>query len=207
MARGAAALESPASCDSTNRPIEGRLRRPTDRAIELLEASGVFELMVPRCYGGLELDLDTFLEVGLALAEADTSLAWVTTFCIEHSWMFCQFPESFQRELFADRRHVLAPATIAPSGMARPVEGGFELSGRWQWATGAMHGTWAIVGALTHVEIGTGDRVPTFYALPMSDVKIEDTWHVDGMAATGSNDLVIDGSSCPPSAASRSSTW
>ena len=42
-----------------------RLRQPHDAVIAALEASGIFELMVPHCHGGRELDLDTFLEVGL----------------------------------------------------------------------------------------------------------------------------------------------
>jgi alkylation response protein AidB-like acyl-CoA dehydrogenase len=85
-----------------------RLRRPTDAAIDALRESGVFRLMVPRRYGGLELDLDTFLEVGLALGEGDASLSWVATFYIEHNWMLCQFPESFQSELLGGRGYVLA---------------------------------------------------------------------------------------------------
>jgi len=164
-------------------------RRPDDRVIQALREARIFDLMVPTCYGGLELDLDTFLEVGLALSEGDASMAWVSTFYIEHNWMFCQFPESFQRELFADRSHVLAPASIAPTGHWSEVEGGYRLSGRWQWATGAPHGEWVIVGAMG---AGAGAPVPRFFALPMADVVVEDTWYVDGMAATGSNDVVID---------------
>lgn len=168
-----------------------RLRRPTDAAIEALKDSGVFELMVPRKLGGLELDLDTFLEVGLALAEGDASLAWVSTFYIEHNWMLCQFPESFQAELFGDRSFVLAPAAIAPNGVAEPVDGGFRLKGRWQWGTGAMHADWVIVGA----RVASEDETPDFrfLALPREQVRIEDVWFVDGMAGTGSNDILIDG--------------
>ena len=55
-------------------------RRPADEVIEALREARIFELMVPRAYGGLELDLDTFLEVGLALAAGDASAAWVSTF-------------------------------------------------------------------------------------------------------------------------------
>ena len=65
-----------------------RLRRPTDEAMKAVEDAEIFKLMVPRRYGGLELDMDTFIEVGLALAEGDASLAWVTSFLIEHNWMF-----------------------------------------------------------------------------------------------------------------------
>jgi alkylation response protein AidB-like acyl-CoA dehydrogenase len=63
----------------------------------------IFKLMVPRCYGGLELDLDTFFEVGMALGEGDASMAWVANFSIEHNWILCQFPASFQQEFFAQR--------------------------------------------------------------------------------------------------------
>jgi alkylation response protein AidB-like acyl-CoA dehydrogenase len=168
-----------------------QLRRPTDDSIRLLEQADLFRMMVPRCYGGLELDLDDFVDVGLTLAEADTSLAWVATFCIEHNWMLCQFPESFQRELYREHRHVLAPAVINPTGgHARREGGGFRLSGRWQWGTGAMHASWAIVGGL--IEGLEGPEALRFFALPIEDVEIDDTWYVDGMAATGSNDLVIE---------------
>ncbi len=167
-----------------------RLRRPTDAAIAALRETGVFELMVPRRHGGLELDLDTFLQVGLLLARADTSIAWVTTFYVEHNWMLCQLPETFQRALYADRSHVLAPAAIAPTGEGRRDDGGYRLSGRWRFGTGAMHGEWTLVGAPSDPE--QPEASLRMFALPMSDVKVEDTWYVDGMVGTGSNDLVVD---------------
>lgn len=95
-----------------------RLRKPVDAVIKALEEAEIFKLMVPRCYGGLELDLDTFFEVGVALGEGDASMAWVTNFYIEHNWILCQFPASFQQELSTERSYILAPAMIAPSGVA-----------------------------------------------------------------------------------------
>jgi 3-hydroxy-9,10-secoandrosta-1,3,5(10)-triene-9,17-dione monooxygenase len=169
---------------------EGR-RQVAEPVVRALRDAGVFELMVPKRYGGLELDLDTFLEVGLALGEGDASSAWVTTFLIEHNWMFCQFPEALQEELYRGRSHVLAPGMIAPTGQAVLEKGGHRLSGRWQWATGVMHSDWVIAGALATG--GTPDPDLRFFALPIEEVKVEDTWHVDGMCATGSNDVVIDG--------------
>ena len=165
-----------------------QLRRPTDAAIRALEEAGIFRLMVPRAFGGLELDLDTFVDVGLALGEGDASLGWVSTFYIEHNWMFCQFPEAFQRQLYADRAWVLAPGMIAPTGKASPDAGGVRLHGRWKWATGVMHGDWVIVGATPS---GGLDSL-AFHAVPKDEVTVEDTWHVDGMCGTGSHDVVID---------------
>ena len=176
-----------------------RLRRPTDAAIRMLEETGLFRLMVPRRWGGLELDLDAFLDVGLLLGEADASLAWVACFCIEHNWMLCQYPESFQRRLYASTSHVLAPAVISPTGVAQPEDGGFRVSGRWPWGTGVMHASWVIVSAFTSVEPGAAPSPANlrFLALPIADVKVEDTWWVDGMVGTGSNDIVIDGAFVP----------
>jgi alkylation response protein AidB-like acyl-CoA dehydrogenase len=175
-------------------PESERLRRPTDASIRMLEDAGLFRMMVPRAYGGIELDLDTFLAVGLALGEADTSLAWVASFCVEHNWMLCQFPEPFQRELYTGRSHILAPGVIAPTGIALRENGGYRLRGRWQWGTGVMHASWVILGALADLVPG---QAPTpahmrFFALPIEDVKVEDTWYVEGMVGTGSNDIVAD---------------
>ncbi len=167
-----------------------RLRKPVDSVIKALEEAEVYKLMVPKCYGGLELDMDTFFEVGVALGEGDASTAWVSNFYIEHNWIFSQFPEPFQKELFASRSYVLAPAMISPTATVRPEKGGFRINGRWQWGTGVMHGDW-VIPAATEIR-PDGRPEPRWFALPISEVSVEDTWYVDGMIATGSNDVVID---------------
>jgi alkylation response protein AidB-like acyl-CoA dehydrogenase len=145
-------------------------------------------MMVPKIYGGAALDLDTFFETTVILGEADASAAWIIAFYIEHNWMLCQFPETFQRELYADRTYVLAPAMLSPSGVARRVPGGYRLDGRWQWATGIVHADWVIAGAVDR----DGERPRAmFFALPLDDVEVEDTWHIDGMSGTGSHDVII----------------
>jgi alkylation response protein AidB-like acyl-CoA dehydrogenase len=166
-----------------------QLRRIPAAAWAAIEETGVFRLMTPKCYGGYELDLDSFLEVGLAIAEADISTAWVTTFLIEHNWLFAQFPESFQKALYADTSYVLAPGAIAPVGGAKRVDGGYRLNGRWAWGTGVLHSTWVMVGGVT--EAGGPESI-RFFSLPISDITIDDTWHTDGMRATGSCDMVVE---------------
>lgn len=167
-----------------------RQRKPIDSIIKALEEAEIYKLMVPKCYGGLELDMDTFFEVGVALGEGDASTAWVSNFYIEHNWIFSQFPEPFQKELFAARTYVLAPAMISPTATVSPEKGGFRINGRWQWGTGVTHGDWVIPGA---TEIGPdGKPNPRWFALPISEVTVEDTWYVDGMIGTGSHDVVID---------------
>ena len=164
-------------------------RRPSDEVIAAAAASGLFTMMSPARYGGAGLDLDTFFEVGLVLGEADASHAWVLCFYFEHVWMFCQYPEPFQAALFADRAFVLAPAMLSPTGLATVAPGGYRLEGRWQWATGVVHGDWVIAGAVVRAEEGPKAY---FFALPRDQVTVEDTWFTDGMCATGSRDVLIE---------------
>lgn len=166
-------------------------RKPIDAVITALEDAEIYKLMVPRCYGGLELDMDTFFEVGTALGEGDASTAWVSNFYIEHNWILSQFPASFQQEIFANQSYILAPAMVALGGKAVPEDGGYRLNGRWQWASGIMHADWVIPAALELTEDGQPN--PRWFALPVSEVKVEDTWYVDGMSGTGSNDVVVEG--------------
>jgi len=163
-------------------------RQPNDSVIEAARNCGLFSLLVPKRYGGIEGDLDLLLEVGLLLGEADASTAWVLNFYIVHNWMFCQFPESFQKVLYAHRNHVLAPGMFSPSGKAIAVDGGYKLNGRWQWGTGIVHADWVLAGALQDTEQGPA---MFWYALPRGDVEMIDTWQMSGMCATGSNDVAI----------------
>ena len=172
-----------------------QLRRPTDQVIQALKDAEIFKLMSPRKFGGLELDLDTFFEVGLALSEGDASMAWVANFYIEHVWIFCLFPEEFQNELFADKSYALAPAMLSPTGQVTKEKGGYRLNGRWSWSTGIMHADWVLPAAIVTGE--DGKRAPMFFALPRSEVKVEDVWFVDGMQGTGSNDVIIEDAFIP----------
>lgn len=167
-----------------------RLRRPVDAVIRALEDAEIFKLMVPRRHGGFELDLDTFFDVGVALGEGDASMAWVANFYIEHNWILCHFPETFQEQIFAARGYVLAPVMFAPSGTAFRDGDGRRLRGRWQWASGIAHADWVVPGALEMTDDGPPQA--WLFAMPASDVRVEDTWYVDGMSGTGSADVVID---------------
>ncbi|WP_417593245.1 hypothetical protein [Parasphingorhabdus sp.] len=166
------------------------IRRPTDRAVEALCSSELLKILVPRVYGGFECDFDTFFEVGLALSEGDASLAWVSNFYIEHVWIFSLFPKELQDEVFADRSYALAPSMLSPNGKVTRVDGGYRLNGRWSWSTGIMHAEWILPSAIVVQE--DGKKIPMMFALPRSEVEVEDVWFIDGMRGTGSNDVIIE---------------
>ena len=108
-------------------------RKPDDDVIEALKASGVFASLVPKRFGGYEIDLELFLEIGVAVSEACASTGWITTFYMEHNWLLGMFAPELQEEIFSRQPWVLAPGSVNPNdGNATPKGDGFELSGRWR---------------------------------------------------------------------------
>jgi len=163
-------------------------RKPVDAVISALEDTGVFKSYVPKRFGGLEIDANTFIDIGLSVSEACTSTGWVTTFYMEHNWMLAQFPPKAQMKVFGAQPYVLAPASISPTGQARRKDAGYVVSGRWAWGTGVMHADWVLLN-------GTVDgEVPDMrlFLVPRDQIRVEDTWDCAGMAGTGSNDMIAE---------------
>lgn len=166
-----------------------RLRRPVDDVWAAIRRTGVFYHFVPKRYGGLEFDVDSFIDIMLPLGEGCSSTGWVTSFCVEHNWMLSQFPEAAQDEIFGGGfPYVIAPGVTMPPGVATPVAGGYKLTGRWKWGTGVMHADWILA---TGNVPGESPPRALFFAFPADQADVLDTWHVDGMVGTGSNDIVV----------------
>ncbi len=166
-------------------------RKPVDAVMQAIETTGAYRWFVPRRYGGYEFSLKGFIDVGLGLGEACTSTAWVTTFCMEHNWLLSLYDQPAQDDIFGRQPYIIAPGALAPNGKAEPVEGGYRLSGRWQWGTGVMHADWVMVGAL----VSRPDRdqpMLGMFVLPRGDAEVHDTWQIEGMIGTGSNDIGLD---------------
>jgi len=93
------------------------------------------------------------------------------------------------RNWFADPRAFITSATGA-IGTAKPVEGGYRVSGRWPFGSGAPHAT-RFMG-LAKIESAEGrDEPPVCCHFDRSDVKLHDTWFVSGLRGTGSCDFEV----------------
>jgi alkylation response protein AidB-like acyl-CoA dehydrogenase len=171
-------------------PEAERIRRLPADTVADLTASGFTELLVPARFGGQQAEWPSILDPVRRMAHGCASSAWTLGFYALHNWMLALFDERAQAEAFATRPF-LAPAPLAPTGRGVPTGDGIRLTGRWSWATGVMDGNWIMVGAICGPEEDPTAIYPALALLPISDVRIEDVWHTDGMRATGSNDVVI----------------
>lgn len=176
--------------DLEGRAIETEeLRRLPQQTVDDFASADLYQILVPERWGGHELEFAALADVVRTAAHGDTSSAWILGFYGIHNWMMCLLPEQAQDEIFADRPYALAPATFAPNGVATPVEGGFQLSGRWSWGSGVMHADWVMVAGRVEDAEGPSLRV---FLLPADDVTVEDVWFTSGMRGTGSNDVVVE---------------
>lgn len=128
-------------------------RKPDDEVIEALKSTGVFRALVPEPFGGYEIDLDLFVDVGLAVSEACPSTGWVTTFYMEHNWLLQTFSPELQDQVFTRQPFVLAPGLVNPKeATATPKGDGYELSGHWNFGTGIVHADWVLLSARVTTE-------------------------------------------------------
>lgn len=163
---------------------------PAESIAELQEA-GLFAMLQPKRYGGLEADPVEFYEVVRAIATADGSTGWVSSVVGIHPWQLSLFPEKAQDEVWGKDPRTLVSSSYAPMGKLTPVEGGYRVSGRWSFSSGCDHCSWVLLGALVMGDEGKPVDFLTIL-VPRSDYRIEDVWDVVGLKATGSNDIVIE---------------
>ncbi len=166
-------------------------RRIPQENIDALAAAGVFKVTVPRRFGGYEMTLREQLAVSSAVAESCGSTAWVVALTNVCNWMAGTLADQAQEDIWGENPDARVAGVLNPLTDVRKVDGGYEISGSWPWASGSLHADWALVGIV--VPDASGQPVDQAIAfLPRADYTIQDTWHVAGMKGTGSNTIVAD---------------
>ncbi|WP_433654790.1 acyl-CoA dehydrogenase family protein [Nocardia sp. CA-128927] len=166
-----------------------RLRRVTDEAAHALRAAGMFRLGTPRCFEGYSAGVRTCMEVTAELARGDASSAWIAMVFTGGSLIAGLMDDLAQEEVWGQDPDAALVATLTPSGSSVAVDGAVTVSGRWGFASGVDHAQWAVLAV---APVAGSAEPPLIVLVPLADLTVEDTWHVAGMAGTGSNTLVAD---------------
>jgi alkylation response protein AidB-like acyl-CoA dehydrogenase len=167
---------------------EKRRSIPEESVQELL-ASGLFGILKPRVFGGLELGIAALVEVTTELASACGSTGWVYGVLAGHGWMVNLFPVEAQREVFADSE-ALTATVFRLNGKVIPEPGGYRLiDGAGRFCSGIDYVSWVIVGNAVVTEGRPPE--PRFFLVPREDIEIIDDWHAVGMRGTGSRSIRI----------------
>jgi 3-hydroxy-9,10-secoandrosta-1,3,5(10)-triene-9,17-dione monooxygenase len=168
-----------------------RLRRVPEETVADLLASGLYRIGVPRRFGGIDLTYSVVLDVAAELGRGCPSSAWCYGLWAAHAWLVGYWPLQAQEDVFGDNPDALCSSSLnfGKSTCAR-VEGGYRLSGRWEFSSGCDSASWVILGAP-----GIGER--SWVLVPREDFDIDDTWFVSGLRGSGSKDIVVNDAFIP----------
>lgn len=169
-------------------------RLPADLA-QKLAATGVFRMVTPKRFGGLELSPREIVETTEALAAANASAGWCAMIAATTALNAAYMAPEYAAEIYGDPLTITG-GVFAPMGRA-VVEGDhYRVSGRWQWGSGSANCSW-LCGSCTLWENGEMKRLPTgapdtrMMVFPASGATLIDTWHVMGLKGTGSGDFEV----------------
>ena len=181
----------------------------------LLKSSGLVEAGVPKELGGGGASIDELASMLRTLAHhcGSTALAFSmhTHQVAIPAWRFTNQKvaamEPLLKRIAAEKIVLLSSGGsdwIGGSGKAEKVEGGYRITARKVFSSGAPAGNLLMTGAI-YEEAGKPPTVLHF-GVPMNspNVKVLDTWRTLGMRSTGSHDIMIDGHVVPDAAVSLS---
>ncbi|HYH29582.1 MAG TPA: acyl-CoA dehydrogenase family protein [Pseudonocardia sp.] len=153
--------------------------------------AGLYRVLLPKRYGGLEFDVPTFTRLQIEMARGCVSTAWCWALCTSHALQIgSYFPESAQEQVFGDGDFRCA-SVAAPDATAQRVDGGWRLDGTVRYCSGIPYSTHFMGQALL-------DGLPPqeaagrmlLYVAPRSEWTMLDDWGDSlGLRGSGSHSI------------------
>ncbi|MDQ8702371.1 acyl-CoA dehydrogenase [Streptomyces sp. LHD-70] len=175
-----------ATLDANAGPAE-ELGRHTEGTARALLDAGIVRAELPKSLGGYEFSPRQLMEMVERVSYHDAAAGWtMQALQVMTATTAAFLGPAAAADLFPDvagGKYALLAGHGTRPGRAVPVDGGFLVSGAWQFASGMAHASH--VHSAIQVE-GTGElRV---LAMPKSQVVLDANWDVLGLRATHSID-------------------
>ena len=164
--------------------------------LDWIAKENLWNIWVPKAFGGKELSLTEGLQQLQSLARVDGSLGWTVMLCSGANFFIGNLQPEVAKELFAQ------PAIFGGSGgmfgTAEKEGSSYRLNGTWRYATGAPYLTHFTLNAKiveNGVEQVNQDSSPKFlsFVIPASDVSIINDWNTMGLKASATHSFEVKG--------------
>ncbi|MCB0991589.1 MAG: hypothetical protein KDB16_11455, partial [Acidimicrobiales bacterium] len=122
-------------------------RQLSPEAAALMHQAGLTKIVTPASHGGYQMTVRDLVEAERIIAHGSSAASWVLMVTGAHTFIAGRLPSAGLDEIFGADPGVLIPGVPSTRpGRAVRVEGGYRLTGRWPYASGADVGQWYIVG-------------------------------------------------------------
>jgi 3-hydroxy-9,10-secoandrosta-1,3,5(10)-triene-9,17-dione monooxygenase len=164
---------------------------PHESVEEYIDA-GLIHTLQPKRWGGYEHDHEVAFDVAIELGKSTcASSAWVLNYFTDHACILAHFPEEAQHDVWSKNKAACIATSAAPTGKVSLAPEGYRLDGRWAWSSGLRHSQWIMIGGLIFRE-GEDHPDMRLFLVPVSDIKLDDTWYCAGLRGTGSVTAICD---------------
>lgn len=118
---------------------------------EALAEADLFWGLIPEELGGAGLDIVSAFKIIQEITRADSSAGWAFMANAGSMGVAVGFtnPEG-SREMFGGTERGITAGMIVPTGKAVRVDGGYRVTGRFQFGSGSAHASWIGVGFVVH---------------------------------------------------------
>ncbi|MEV5688466.1 acyl-CoA dehydrogenase family protein [Streptomyces sp. NPDC052164] len=176
--------------------IEENRRLPED-IVELLRGTGVFRAVMPREWGGPELNSMDQVRLLETIAQGDVSAAWCAMIGMDSGIYSGFLDQDVARKLYPSP-DMAQSGWIYPQGRAERVSGGYRVSGHWRFGSGSTHcdvlaaGCTVYEGGRPVIDETTGKGLWRVVLAHPDQYEHIDSWHTTGLAGSGSIDYRAD---------------
>lgn len=173
-------------------------RTLTQPLVDAMWDSGLMQFMNPREAGGHEPGFAELIDTWVEMARQDGSLGWIGIANFPSACFAAAYlpDEGFAQVFTANDNRVTMGGQFFPNGTGEKVDGGYRVSGAWQFGSGTGHSQYVAAGFLPmdNGEMLMADEtMPQMMVavVPREQVTFTDGWHVQGLKGTGSYDYEL----------------
>lgn len=159
--------------------------------VESLWDAGLMTYMnVPEA-GGTEPSFVEVIETWIELAWQDGSLGWIGIANLPTTMAASAYlPDDGFAEMFGSGKRVTAGGQFFPNAVGTKVEGGYRLSGSFNFGSGTAHSDYIACGFMPMIDDEVVFELLAAF-VPSDEVQFLDGWNVQGLRGTGSYDYSV----------------
>ena len=172
-------------------------RTLTAPIVDALWDSGLMAHLNPAAAGGAEPGFAEMLDIWQRMAHLDGSFGWIGIANLPSAAaVYAYLPDEGFDEVFGSGDRVTLGGQFAPNGQGIRVEGGYRVSGSWNFGSGTGHSAYVCAGFLP-IDDGDfcfdadGEITLMCAVIPRDEIVFTDGWHVQGLRGTGSYDYNV----------------